>query len=275
MSLQSFQSALAYVIRSHDLVKEHNLQDICQQYELNSDEKHALVYIWQQKFLKAYSEEMYIARLRIITESVEFLYLYIDKHALRSFFDDDFEPINHEILYEHLVEKFMEQLLSTDAGQKLLTVGAPPFLVNVIQYLHCVFSFMHGRMPKSVTVPVNSLLTGRYFKILDLNYDVRYMCSTFLGLHHKRDVTEKLSREIIGDPPKQDLTIMFVDGEKNSDFRTFEINQELKTFLLEQVSSNQADKYLPSCYGDLVEMGLCRPLDKSRGNLTNFKPLMR
>lgn len=274
MSLLNFQSALAFVIRSHDLVNGPKLQEICQQYDLSDDEKSAIMHIWQQKFLKAYSEEMYIARLRIVTEPLEFLDLYIDKQALRSFFDHDFEPKNHNVAYENLVDKFLEQLLSTPSGQKLLTIDAPPFLLNIIQYLHCVYGFMHGHMPKTMSVQATSLLTGRYFRILDLNYDVRNMCATFLSLHHTVDVTKKLSREDIEDPVKQDLTVLFVAGEENADFRTFEINQEIKTFLLSQLLGNQTAQSLPSCYGDLIELGLCHSVDK-RNNLTKFKSLVR
>src|SRR5258708_415232 len=110
MSLQSFQSALALVIRNFDAQNTKNIDDLARTYELSSDEKCSLENVIHQQRLKAYSEELFLARWTIIREGLEYLQPYVDFAAMNQLWEHDFEGKSAHIIHEDLILRFVQYL---------------------------------------------------------------------------------------------------------------------------------------------------------------------
>jgi hypothetical protein len=258
MSLQKFQSALAYVIRFYDVNKRESLDQIFVKYELTNEEKHTLTKLAQQQQLKSYSEEMHMARWRIISDAIGLVNSFVDSNKLKYLWEHDFEPKHLFVTYEDISLKFIEYLATDTYAFKTVTRDAPDFVADIIKYLHCVFSISHNYLPKLIKTS-DTILTDKYFSILDLKYDVRDMYIDFLerkdSIHPKDSLDIKLDT-----PPKRNLTLLFITQDVVTEFRSFEICKEVKSFLLSQLRGEKYLKKLPSFYDDLVRLKICQDI---------------
>lgn len=252
MSLQSFQSALAYVLRSFDAEQRKNLDELSLMYDLSSDEKITLGHLLNQYQLKSYSEELFLARWTIIREGLEFLSPFIDMKAMSDLWEKHFDPQSNAIVQEDLVLKFLEFLVFDPRGLSFLSTNTPAFLPSLVHYLLAVFTFKHNSLPEH-SLPSDSVLTKRYFMIIDLDYDVREFFAELLELNELSTMSFKA-------PPEGALCLLFVAADKATEFRSFEIDEELASFLKAELKVEKGPRVFPPCYGDLVELGLCKPL---------------
>lgn len=249
MSLQSFQSALAYVLRSFDAEHTKNLSDLSPMFELSGDEKFTLDNIINQQRLKAYSEELFLARWTIIREALDFLKPLIDMKAMSDLWEKDFEPKSAHIIHEDLALRFAEYLVHDKKGIEFVSTNTPAYLPDLMLYIYTVFTFNHNYLPKH-TVSLHSSLTDRYFKIIKLEYDVRAFFSELVEL-------EDMSPNQLQPPPKNNLTLLFVADDEVTEFRSFEIDHELESYLENQLKGKDAESTI-ACYEDLVDLGLCK-----------------
>lgn len=249
MSLQSFQSALALVIRNFDAQNTKDIDDLARVYELSSDEKMVLENVIRQQRLIAYSEELFLARWTIISEALEYLQPYVDFAALRQLWEHDFERKSAHIVHEDLVLRFVQYLSLDEKGSKFISAGTPAFLPCLVRYLYAVFTFRHNYLPRHDLSP-HSLLTDRYFEVIKLNYDVREFFAELVEL-------EEFTKVQLEDPPKGEITLLFIASDQVTEFRSFEIDQELANFFAAELS--QKPSVAPPCYEELVDMGLCKP----------------
>lgn len=252
MSLQSFQSALAYVIRSFDAENKRDLNDLSRLFDLSCDEKFTLDNIINQQRLKAYSEELFLARWTIIREALDFLKPLIDMKAMSDLWEINFEPKSAHIIHEDLVLKFVEYLISDKKGITFISTNTPAYLPSLMRYIHTVFTFNHNYLPKH-TISPHSVLTDRYFKIIKLEYDVREFFSHLVEF-------EDLANMQLKAPPKNNITLLFVADDEVTEFRSFEIDHELESFLNNQLECKTSENSSIACYEDLVDLGLCKPL---------------
>lgn len=252
MSLQSFQSALAYVLRSFDVEQRKSLDELSGMYDLSSDEKNTLGHLINQYQLKSYSEELFLARWTIIREGLAFLDPFIDMKAMSLLWEKNFDPKSNAIVQEDLILKFLEFLVFDPIGANFISKDAPAFLPSLVRYVHAVFTFKHNYLPE-YGLPPDSALTKRYFMVIDLHFDVREFFAELLEL-------KNFSNLALTPPPHGDLSLLFVASDKATEFRSFEIDKELANFLAAELQGKQGPRALPPCYGDLVELGLCQPL---------------
>lgn len=252
MSLQSFQSALAYVLRSFNAEHKKNLDDLLLMYELTSEEKFTLQDLINQQQLRSYSEELFLARWTIIREGLEFLHPLVDMKALSDLWEKQFDPKSNAVVQEDLVLKFLEYLVNDPIGSRFINTGTQAFLPSLIRYLHAVFTFKHNRLPTHV-LAADTTLTERFFMIINLEYDVREFFAELIELKDFRNFSLK-------SPPKNDISLLFVASDTATEFRSFEVDQQLVDFLTAELKGEKRPTIFPSCYGDLVDLGLCKPI---------------
>lgn len=250
MSLHDLQSAIAYVIRSFDHENIKNIDELCERFAITSDEKVILENLIHQQRLRAYSEELFLARWTIISESLIFLRPYIDFSLLRELWEKSFEPQSTEVIHENLALRFVQYLVLDPAGANFISNNAPPYGPALMRYIYAVFTFRHNVLPK-LTITEESSLTGRYFEVIDLNYDVREFFADLVVNRNNEDSTR------VTPPPERDITMLFIALDEITEFRSFEIDQELATYLKNQLTGKSSPP--PPCYDDLVELGLLKP----------------
>jgi len=261
MSLQSFQSALAYVIRSFDSENTKDLSTLARRYELSSDEKFTLDNLINQQRLKAYSEELFLARWTIIRDALKFLEPIVDLEAMSRLWEQEFEPKSATICHEELALRFVEYLAFDKTGTRFISAGTPPYLASIMRYLHAVFTFRHNYLPKHSILP-DSALTDRYFSVIKLDYDVREFFAQLVEL-------DDSNNKQLDPPEKRDLTLLFVASEEVTEFRSFEIDHELSSFLEAQLKGEKDQNASVPCYEDLVDLGLCKPRGIKRSCCTS------
>lgn len=249
MSLLGLQSAIAYVIRSSDGQNIKSLDELTRTYEMTPQEAITLGHLINQQRLKAYGEELFLSRWTIIREALEFLGPFVDLRAMSDLWEREFEPKSAKIVYEELVLKFVEFLVFDPVGAKFISTKTPAFLPSLMKYVRTIFTFRHNILPQH-KLAEHSLLTDRYFAIISLEYDVRAFFAELMELKSYVDLK-------IEPPPKRDVTLLFVASDEVTEFRSFEIDNDLKNFLLAQLKGEQLSNR-PSCYNDLVELGLCK-----------------
>lgn len=255
MSLQSFQSALAYVIRAYE-GPTSDFEKVITNYALTEKETFLLKNVMEQQRLKAYSEELFRSRFIIISEALEFLQSFLDFEEMRTLWATDFEPKSTNVFHEDLVLKFTEYLAHDPKGASFVASSPKQFLPSLINYIYCIFLFKHNILPK-LSLPSHSLLTGRYFRIIELDYDVREFFAELMEL-------EEVKKTALKEPEKKKITILFVADDEVTEFRSFEIDKELKAFLEQQLTEGTSLKHYPSFYQDLVELGLCKSTNEKR-----------
>lgn len=265
MTLIGLQSALAYVIRFNNEATRKNLDEIVALYDLSLDEKETLAHVAAQQRVKAYSEEMYIARYRITLDALGFLTDLVDNNKLRQLWEEEFDPKHLDVVYEDLVIEFTNFLLTDERGLALITTNTPAYSLDVVKYMHAVFTFSHNHLPKSPRQREQSHLSDRAFTILDLDHDVRAYCTTMLDrmphVHDNAHAAEHCGEHELPPPPsRKKISLLFIASDVKTEFRSFEIDQELKSFLQGECDEALERKNLPPCFGDLVSLGLCKPL---------------
>ena len=251
MSLQNFQSALAYVLRSFDVENIKDSKQLSTVFELSTDEKITLDNIINQQRLKAYSEELFLARWTIIREALDFLGPLINMKAMSDLWEKEFEPQSKHVIHEDLVLKFTEYLITEPSGIEFISNNTPAYMPSLMRYIHTVFTFNHNYLPELKISPC-SVLTQRYFKIIKLEYDVREFFSELVEIDDFAHIKLKL-------PIKKSVKLLFVASDEVTEFRSFEIDDELESFLNNQLKSTNPEKSLISCYDDLADIGLCKP----------------
>lgn len=256
MSLHGFQSALAYVIRSFELKEPPSVNDLAFTYELTADERTSLDNVINQQRLKAYSEELFLARWTIIREALLFLRPFMDFLALTKLWEEDFELKSKAIVSEDLALRFTDYLVHDEKGRAFIDENTQPFVKSLVHYTNMIFTFKHNYLPQREYAP-HSCLTDRYFAIIKLDYDVREFFAELVELENPFD-TE------LSPPQKSPITLLFVATDHVCEFRSFEIDHKLEQFLTDEINGVETSHVHPSFYKDLVELGICKGNTKKR-----------
>lgn len=253
MNLHSFQSALAYAIRSFDGSETKNVDDLARIYDLSCDDKATLEQLITQQRLKAYSEELFSSRWTIIREALMFLQSLVDLRAMSDLWEQDFEKKSTRVIQEELALRFVDYLVNDPKGLDFISNNTPPYFPDLMRYVRAIFTFKHNKLPHH-DVKTKSALTDRYFEILQLHYDPREFLAELVELDDSTEIT-------IPPPEKRDVKLLFVESDVVTEFRSFEIDDEVEQFLRNELRGNMEHNPRPSCFEDLVEIGLCKPLD--------------
>jgi hypothetical protein len=276
MSLNQFQSALAYLIRIPEPGQRMDIEQIFLKYELSSEEQTLLRHLANHRLVKAYGDDMLDARWRIINRVVDCLYPLVSNELLKQLCREDFEPKFFGTSFLDINTKFLEYLIEDSYARARVLDGAPPYLLDTMRYAYTVYYFSKGALPEPPKIPAQSLLRHSYFRILELDYDIRELCDELFNARDPKktnDVitveetpTEEIfisSQDSLPVPEKCPLILLFIADETPTEFRSFEIDNELRNFLNCELEAPQSRSSLPPCYGDLVELGLCQNQGKA------------
>lgn len=245
MSLHGFQSALAHVLRSYGQEMPLAIEDLTIRYGLQEPEVAELRHVLNQNGLKSYGEELFAARWHIIQEGLGFLMPIVPEKILEVLWEKNFEPKCLNIVQEELSINFLNYLINDEEAAIALQECAP-YTRSLLHYAYCVFTFRSPSLP-ALKLAKNSRLSGRYFLVQDLDYDVRELFSALVDTKNKNLI-----------PKKRPLTLLFVASLEQMAFRSFEIDQALKTFLMNELHENPSDLTPPACFDDLCALGLCK-----------------
>lgn len=251
MSLQSFQSALAYVLRGYDPHQNKSIDELTRIYDLSAEERSSLDHVINQQQLKAYSEELFLARWTIIREAISFLQPFLDFKELTKLWEHDFEKKSQRVTHDDLALRFTDYLANDPVGQAFVNDATQPFVPSLVKYVNMIFTFKHNHVPKTV-VPPHSSLTERPFAILNLDYDVRAYFADLMEVEDVAKITEP-------PPKKKPVTLLFVAEDEVCEFRSFEIDNVVANFLTNELQADHEHKNpRPPCYDDLVAIGICK-----------------
>lgn len=250
MSLQGFQSALAYVIRNYDPRATKSIDELAHLYQLSPEEIFSLDNVINQQRLQAYREELFLSRWTIIRDALEFLQPLIDFKELTQLWEEDFEPRSSEIVHEDLALRFTDYMVTSPKAMEFIRTTCEPFVPSLMRYVNMVFTFKHNILPKH-NLSEHSCLTDRSFAIVNLDYDVREYFADLIESTPDDDVE-------ISQPVLQPLTLLFVATDEVCDFRSFEIDERVAQFLRNEIGLHHRHGHCPDFYRDLVELGICK-----------------
>lgn len=245
MNLHGLQSALAHVLRSYGQEEFLTIEELAARYDLKEPEIFQLRHVLNQNGLKSYGEELSHARWHIIQEGMGFLMSTIGECTLEELWQS-FEPQCLRVVQQELTMNFLHYLINDQTAMEKLCEASVPYARALIQYTYCVFTLRAPFLP-TLNVAKNSMLTGRFFMMQDLDYDVRELFAMLVDEHTGETI-----------PNKRALTLLFIAGDEQMSFRSFEIDNELRAFFLDQLSDNPGNAMLPECFEDLCAMGLCK-----------------
>lgn len=274
MTLQHFQSALAHVIRRPPESLEV-LQELFLDYDLSVSERSVIEQLAGDRLVKDFSDEMRDKRWSAIRRVTSCLRPFIAEKQLKELCREDFEQKHAQTPFADISISFLEYLATDVYAKAALAPLTPDFFLNLVQYLFTVSYFSRGTMAERLVTPVGSLLTHTRFKICELDYDVRELAEEIIEpndlrqvdyIAQEEDVLEEHLLELTTEslPEKRSLTLLFVADQTFAEFRSFEIDVELRDFLTSQLSDPPVKKRMPSCYAQLALLGLCRPLSKTQ-----------
>ncbi len=271
MSLNQFQAALAYLIRLPDENKRIDVKSLISKYDLTEKEKVLIQHCSSHYLVKDYGQSMLEARWRMINLDISCLYPIASRQDLIHLWKERFEPNHLHVPYNDLSLEFMDFLLHDPFSKNLIGKISPPYIFDILLYLHTTYYFSKGSIPQGQKLAENSLLQHSQFKIIDLDYDTRALGDELLikrnpmkfielavDINGENEETEVV--EITQVPEKIPIILLFVSEGIQMEFRSFEINLELKTFFLDQLSKNPSSSSRPECYEELVGLGLCKAI---------------
>jgi len=258
MALQHFQSALAHLIRRPPESPDE-MAFLFSEYELSQQEKKALEYFANDRLVKDFSIEMREKRWSAISRAINCLRPFIQQRKLKELLQEDFEAKHRQTPFVDISIAFLKYLAKDADAKKKVAKLTPEFFCDLTLYLYTVSYFSQ-----------TSAIAQSEWKIIELNYDVRELAEEIIEpvdwkyadyLAQDDNISDELLIDVAIDslPVKRPLTVLFVADEIPTEFRSFEIDTEVKNFLLEP-----EQHILPPCYGDLVELGLCEPLSEAQ-----------
>jgi hypothetical protein len=257
MSTAALQSAIVELIRSPDSYRGKKLTEFLDRFDLTDKEKWRVRAAAGDHNLKKFGKDQ---RKKRFTLSVRNVLPWTIKRlglkiAAEEIYFKHFEPEHPGLGVTELGHKYADFLL--EHPELFDKYELPEFSKDLLKYEINEFTVNHNDIQNNWTVPEGSLLSPKApFKIVDLEWDiVSYI-----------EEVKASGKDIITSfvPEKRPVTLLLVKVPKPDEYEVylseqFEIDASLKDFLLSQLEG-KSDAPLPECYNDLVELGLCRPL---------------
>lgn len=265
MTLQHFQIALANLIRNPPLFLAG--------YELSADEVLALEHFARDRLVKDFSAEMRDKRWSAICRVTSCLHPFIAPRQLKELCREDFEAKHAQTHFADIALAFLDYLAHDEHAKSALRELVPNYFADLVEYLYTVSYFSLNVSEKHGAPAPGSLLSHTCLSILELEYDVRELAeeiieprdlkrTEYLAQEDDTSGEELLQRHVNAEVEKRPLTLLFVAEQTPTEFRSFEIDADLKNFLIHQLRDPTVPTPLPGCYADLVELGLCSPLNE-------------
>jgi len=257
MSLQQFQAGMAELIRLPDRNRRYELPPFLSRFDLRPEEKERLEHLSRDPKLAKYGRSMAGVRLETIQEQLRLSKRLIPKDVLEYVWEKIFEPKGVKIRFHRLTSEFLNCLIEDPEAKRILSRGAPPFILDVLKFERVQLAFYRGEITiDKDTAPQGSLLRHKAFRILNLEHDI----PSFILLLSEKSVEESYHLA----PEPRDFKMLFLPDETEPGCRYFEIDTPMYDFLEALGNDPLVQGNLPSSIADLVELGLCKPLSSSQ-----------
>ncbi len=192
MSLLSFQTAFAALIRNPSHNRQRSLSEFLAPYDLSVQERQHLSVLAKHRELNKYGREQALQRWEQIRENIGYLFLLVEPRHLRRLWFKEFEPRNLTTEVDNagtltFSRAFLEFLLVDPTAKKALrALHAPRCLGDLLKVEIACIELMAPVCQEQI-LRKHSLLTNKAWRILELEYDV----SVWLELVDRLSVESK------------------------------------------------------------------------------------
>lgn len=261
MSTQQLQSAIISLVRYPDLNRAEKIEEFLCGYDLTESERWQVRSLAISPYVSRFGQEQRIKRFNnYVRPAMPVATKLMGKSvAIDEIFCRRFEPAHPWMPVDSLAAAFHDFFLaSLDTLRRELSL--PEFLGDMVRYEFAEYAVVTYHLEAKWRISPRSLLQpGAIFQIVELDHDLAAYVDA--GRDLEREELLKLAR-----PQRRQTLMLFVrspkgDGSGTSLLSQFEIDDELRVFLQSQLLDEiGAGIGPPACYGDLVELGLCKPV---------------
>lgn len=247
MSLLQFQTALAKLIRLPEKNRGEYLERFLEGFEFTENERVRIRHLAENPLVAKYGRSMAGVRWETPELQLRLTQRLVPKSALECLYYEIFEPQAVDVYLPNITDRFLSCLIDDSAAHKILREAAPPSVFDAMKFERIQLAFFRGDiMMEKEPAPAHSSLRHHAFRCLALDYDI----PAFLSAAPEQNPL----------PLERKLMVLFIPDETAPGARYFEIDSPLAQFLETLKENPQTNIELPSSFGDLVELGLCRPL---------------
>lgn len=260
MSTSQLQAALVSLIRYPELNRGEAMESFLSQYDLNEKEQWQVRSLATSYYVAKFGRDQRATRfdlsvrgtLPLTGSIVSYRTMARDIYGIR------FEP-SHENLSVAEMAKAFARFFIENADGIAKEFGCPEYLGDLAKYEFAEYSIKGPDAVKDWKLPQGSLLRA------DVPLDIVTFRYDMVDIVERLRKLEESSRKTFTAEAK-DTIVLFAripraDGSGAYTASQFEIDSSLRDFLLSQMTGSSAKAVeRPSCYTDLVSLGLCQPL---------------
>ncbi|MBY0370390.1 hypothetical protein K2X33_06870 [bacterium] len=247
MSIDAFQKSLATLVRFPELSFDSVLAGL-EPGSLTDQERYSLSLLSRDPLVRKFGNKMQFLRQREAQSVMRLSLEHLPQELLNILYLEHFEPsrLSSDPLWVGV--EFLNFLINYPVCRDLL-IDSPPYVIDLIKYDHAkAYATRHVPVESDSALPENSLLNYGKFVIVSLGSDV----PTYDRAKWNGDVGVK-------HPLPKDLTMLFLPSHNSPFYRTFQIDEEVASFLATQRENPSAwNRALPSHYAGMVKIGLCK-----------------
>jgi hypothetical protein len=258
MSAEQLQSGLLQLVRYPESFRLENGSAFISSFDLTKKEQNQLRLLAESQFVSNFGKERRWKRFRTyILHVFPLTVKSIGIEKAKRIFNYQFD-LNYPVLELSKITHTFYSFFMAQEGRLRSEFKYPAFVADILRYEFAEYTF-HWSLSESLpNIHKDSVLNPNIpFVMLDFQYDIGAFVEQTKGLDEVALSTlapEKISNII--------LFIKIFSAELSEDYSLsqFNIDEELQLFLKQQLKHppEKATAY-PSCYSDLVEIGLCKP----------------
>ncbi len=253
MSLAQVQSALAMLIRLPERNRNEEVESFLKSYELDAHEERQVRKLALDPNVTKFGRSMEGVRMETITNALGISGKLIRIEVLEYIHRNLFGPKATQIVLWGLPPAFLDFLLSDAEAGKIVRDTAPPYIFDVLSFERDQLKFLRNDLTiENSPSPVGSLLAHHAFICVKLNYDI-----PDLLLNAGTQDEAKIKAYT---PKERTLTLLMIPKAEGKGCRYFEVDESIAEFLQGQRTGASSAPGIPESYADLVNLGLCRPL---------------
>ena len=256
MSTAQLQLALVELIKSPDAHRGEEIDTFLDNYNLTESEKWQVRGLCGNPTIAKFGRDLREKRYGFgILKSLQFTKKIVDHDRFRKLMFDRFEPLHAEVKEKKIFGAFVKYIHANPEVAE--EYGITSLIRDIITYEYNQFVINADDMYKQDwSVPQDSLLNPDC-PIIVSNYDNKVM-EAIAAIDCECGLTDL-------EAFKGATKILFLKRVTNVEeeehvCEQFEIDQSMSNFLTAQLAGESIQD-LPDFYGDLVEVGLCRPLN--------------
>ena len=261
MSAEGLQSALIALVRFPDNNRGKQARDFVKQFDLTDGEEWQVLSLASSYYVAKFGREQRTKRFDICIKG--FLPITVKvvgaKIMAWDIFGRKFEPLYPKLGVAEITKTFGHFFLQH--GHAIRDeFKLPPYIVDLARYEFAVYLVKGKSLESEWHVPQNSLLLKTsVLSIIELEYDILDFVEKAKGLTDDdlRSLTARASANIV-------LIAKVPKPKSQNDARLvyqFQIDNDVRCFLEGELREPVPEaRKLPTCFSELVTLGICRPL---------------